>query len=182
MYSKELLDGRVIVTSGDITKIATDAIVNAANSSLMGGGGVDGAIHRAGGPAILEECKRIRREKYPSGLPTGDAVATTGGNLPAKYVIHTVGPVWHGGKSGEEEKLRSCYKRSLEEAVKLGVKTIAFPAISTGVYGYPREKAAKVAFEAIKDFLEKDTNIERVYLVFYSQDDLRVFLAAIETQ
>ncbi len=181
MYTKELLDGKIVVTSGDITQMNVDAIVNAANSSLMGGGGVDGAIHRAGGPAILEACKKIRKEQYPSGLPTGDAVATTGGDLPAKYVIHTVGPVWHGGKSNEEEKLASCYTRSLEEAAKLGLKTVAFPAISTGIYGYPREKAAPVAFRAIKKFFEKGkTSVEKVYLVFYSQDDLRVFLSAVE--
>ena len=179
MAETKLLKGRLIVTTGDITKMNTAAIVNAANSSLMGGGGVDGAIHRGGGPAILEECKQIRKSRYPGGLPTGDAVVTTAGSLPAAHVIHTVGPVWHGGSSGEAEKLASCYRRSLEEAAGLSLKDIAFPAISTGIYGYPKEKAAEVAFAAVRDFLLSSELPETVYFVFYSPADARVFLDSI---
>jgi O-acetyl-ADP-ribose deacetylase (regulator of RNase III) len=179
MNETKLLDGRLIVTTGDITKMNTAAIVNAANSSLMGGGGVDGAIHRAGGPSILEECKQIRSSRYPDGLPTGDAVVTTAGNLPAAHVIHTVGPVWHGGGSGEADKLASCYRRSLEEAAKLRLKDIAFPAISTGVYGYPKQKAAQVAFTAVRDTLACSELPECVYFVFYSPADARIFLDTV---
>jgi O-acetyl-ADP-ribose deacetylase (regulator of RNase III) len=179
MAETKLLKGRLIVTTGDITKMNTAAIVNAANSSLMGGGGVDGAIHRGGGPAILEECKQIRASRYPDGLPTGDAVVTTAGSLPAAHVIHTVGPVWHGGGSGEADKLANCYRRSLEEAVQLSLKDIAFPAISTGIYGYPKEKAAEVAFAAVRDFLLSSELPETVYFVFYSPADARVFLDTV---
>ena len=171
------LKDKVEVTIGDITLERTDAIVNAANASLLGGGGVDGAIHRAGGPEILEACKRIREASYPDGLPTGQAVITTGGRLPARYVVHTVGPVWHGGGSDEAEKLRSCYLNTLTVAAEHGCTSIAFPAISTGIYGYPREQAAEVASKAIKDFLEQDERIVKVYLVFFSPDDAQVFLA-----
>lgn len=174
MADTKLLDGRLIVTTGDITRMTTEAIVNAANSSLMGGGGVDGAIHRGGGPSILEECKRLRKSRYPDGLPTGDAVVTGAGNLPAKYVIHTVGPVW--GDSGEAEKLAGCYRRTLEEAAKLSLKEVAFPAISTGIYGYPKEEAARVAFAAVRDFLETSKLPETVHFVFFSPRDARVFL------
>jgi O-acetyl-ADP-ribose deacetylase (regulator of RNase III) len=180
MAETKLLEGRLIVTTGDITRMKTAAIVNAANSSLMGGGGVDGAIHRGGGPAILEECRQIRKNRYPDGLPTGDAVVTTAGNLPAAYVIHTVGPVWHGGSSGEADKLAGCYRRSLEEAARLSLKDIAFPAISTGIYGYPKEKAAGVAFAAVRDFLGSSKLPETVYFVFYSPGDARVFLDTVE--
>jgi O-acetyl-ADP-ribose deacetylase (regulator of RNase III) len=179
MADTKLLEGRLIVTTGDITRMNTEAIINAANSSLMGGGGVDGAIHRAGGPAILEACRQIRRSRYPDGLPTGEAVATTGGDLPARYVIHTVGPVWHGGGSGEAEKLASCYRRSLEEAAALSLKDVAFPAISTGIYGYPKDKAAGIAFAAIRDFLDSSNLPQTVYLVFYSPADARLFLDTI---
>jgi O-acetyl-ADP-ribose deacetylase (regulator of RNase III) len=179
MKETKLLDGRLVVTTGDITRMKTGAIVNAANSSLMGGGGVDGAIHRGGGSAILAECKQIRESRYPDGLPTGEAVATTAGNLPAEYVIHTVGPVWRGGNSGEAEKLASCYRRSLEEAVELSLKDIAFPAISTGIYGYPKEKAGEVAFEAVRDFLASSAIPETVYFVFYSPGDARIFLDTV---
>ncbi|MEM4643732.1 MAG: O-acetyl-ADP-ribose deacetylase, partial [Candidatus Bathyarchaeia archaeon] len=143
----------------------TDAIVNAANPSLMGGGGVDGAIHRKGGPKILEECKRIRATEYPDGLPTGKAVITTGGNLKAKYVIHTVGPVWRGGKSGEAELLAEAYRNSLKLAVSKGIKTIAFPSISTGAYGYPIDEASRIALSTVKDFLEKENGLEEVVFV-----------------
>ena len=179
MNQTKLLDGRLIVTTGDITRMKTGAVVNAANSTLMGGGGVDGAIHRGGGAAILEECKQIRSSRYPDGLPTGEAVATTAGNLPVDFVIHTVGPVWHGGGSGEAEKLASCYRRSLEEAAGLSLKDIAFPAISTGIYHYPKEKAGKVAFTAVREFLASSRLPETVYFVFYSPDDARIFLDTI---
>jgi O-acetyl-ADP-ribose deacetylase (regulator of RNase III) len=173
-----LLDGRLIVTIGDITTMAVEAIVNAANSSLLGGGGVDGAIHRAGGPAILEECRAVRRDRYPQGLPAGEAVATGAGRLPCRYVIHTVGPVWHGGGHGEAAKLASCYRRSLEEAARLKLRTLAFPAISTGVYAYPKEEAARVAFDAVRDFLAVQSLPETVTFVFFSPGDAQVFLDA----
>jgi O-acetyl-ADP-ribose deacetylase (regulator of RNase III) len=179
MADTKLLNGRLIVTTGDITAMKTGAIVNAANSSLMGGGGVDGAIHRGGGSAILEECREIRRSRYPDGLPAGDAVVSTAGNLPAAHVIHTVGPVWHGGGSGEAQTLASCYRRSLEEAVKLSLKDVAFPAISTGIYGYPKEEAASVAFAAVRDFLASSDLPETVYFVFYSPGDARIFLDTV---
>ena len=139
---------------GDITKAQVDAIVNAANSQLIGGGGVDGAIRRAGGDEIEQACAEIRKRE--GGCPTGKAVITTGGNLPAKYVIHTAGPVWEGGNSGESELLASCYQSSLQLAVQNGIQRIAFPSISTGIYGYPTEKAAVVALTAVKKFVEQN--------------------------
>jgi O-acetyl-ADP-ribose deacetylase len=160
---------KIEVIKGDITKLAVDAIVNAANSSLMGGGGVDGAIHRAGGPAILEDCRRIVAKQ--GGCKTGEAVITTAGNLPAKFVIHTVGPVWNGGHKGEAEKLANCYRNSLKLAVENGCKTVAFPCISTGVYGYPIEEAAKVAVAAVKAFLEKNEGLERVVMVCFDGEN-----------
>jgi O-acetyl-ADP-ribose deacetylase (regulator of RNase III) len=175
---KWLVEGRFGVKVGDITKEKVDAIVNAANSSLMGGGGVDGAIHRRGGPAILEACKTIRREKYPDGLPTGQAVVTKAGNLPCRYVIHTVGPVWHGGSSGEPELLQSAYRESLKQAEALKAEDVVFPAISTGVYGYPKDRAAVLAYRMIKGFLETHTYPERVFLIFFSQQDADIFLAS----
>ena len=161
---------------GDITDIDADAIVNAANSSLMGGGGVDGAIHRRGGPKILEECRRIRETEWPDGLPTGKAVITSGGNLKAKYVIHTVGPVWLGGFHVEAELLKQAYKNSLKLAVAKGIKTIAFPSISTGAYGYPIEDASQIAVRTVKDFLEKEDKLERVVFVLFSENDFQVYL------
>ncbi|HVO40886.1 MAG TPA: O-acetyl-ADP-ribose deacetylase [Spirochaetia bacterium] len=175
---KALLDGRLVVVTGDITRVQADAIVNAANSSLLGGGGVDGAIHHAGGPAILEECRKLRAERLRDGLPAGDAVETTAGRLPARYVIHTVGPVWHGGSHGEPQKLASCYRSSLELAARLGLSSIAFPAISTGIYGYPRAAAANVALEAITEFIRSNPEPRTITLVFYSADDERAFLSA----
>jgi O-acetyl-ADP-ribose deacetylase (regulator of RNase III) len=166
---------KIRIVQGDITEQGTDAIVNAANSSLMGGGGVDGAIHRKGGPKILEECKKIREITWPDGLPTGKAVITTGGKLKARYVIHTVGPVWHGGKHGENELLAEAYKNSLKLAVSKGLKTIAFPSISTGAYGYPIEKASKIALKAVKEFLEKDDHLDEVLLVLFSKPDLETY-------
>jgi O-acetyl-ADP-ribose deacetylase (regulator of RNase III) len=165
----------------DITDIEADAIVNAANSSLMGGGGVDGAIHRKGGPKILEECKRIRATEWPDGLPTGKAVITSGGNLKAKYVIHTVGPVWLGGFHVEAELLKQAYKNSLKLAVAKGVKTIAFPSISTGAYGYPVEDASRIAVKTVKEFLEKEDKLERVVFVLFSENDFQVYFKTAES-
>jgi len=176
---KRFLDGRLSVMTGDITRVTADAIVNAANSSLLGGGGVDGAIHHSGGPAILEDCRRLRATKYPGGLPTGQAVETVAGRLPARYVIHTVGPVWHGGGHGEAKELADCYRNSLELAEKLGVQSIAFPAISTGIYRYPREKAARVAWEEISRFVSSHPSPRSISLVFFSSDDERAFLGAV---
>jgi len=166
---------KIRIIQGDITEQETDAIVNAANSSLMGGGGVDGAIHRKGGPKILEECKRIRETEWPDGLPTGKAVITTGGNLKAKYVIHTVGPVWRGGRYGEPELLAEAYRNSLKLAVSRGLKTIAFPAISTGAYGYPMDKAAEVALKTVKEFLEGEDKLEEVVFVLFTRPSLEVY-------
>ncbi|MBS7647303.1 MAG: O-acetyl-ADP-ribose deacetylase [Candidatus Bathyarchaeia archaeon] len=169
---------KICIVQGDITEMDTDAIVNAANPSLMGGGGVDGAIHRKGGPKILEECKRIRATEYPEGLPTGKAVITTGGNLKAKYVIHTVGPIWRGGSQSEPELLAEAYRNSLKLAVSKGLKTIAFPSISTGAYGYPIEKACKVALTTVKEFLEKENKIDKVVLVLFSKRDFEIYKEA----
>ena len=154
---------RIKITCGDITKEDADVIVNAANNHLMGGGCVDGAIHRAAGPELLDECRTV------GGCKTGDAKVTKGYNLKAKWVIHTVGPVWHGGEKGEEQLLASAYSRSLEEAVKLGAETIAFPAISTGVYGYPPDTASKTAIKTVYDFLRKHPQIKEVRLVCFSE-------------
>jgi O-acetyl-ADP-ribose deacetylase (regulator of RNase III) len=173
---KKFMQGRVVVKVGDITKDDADAIVNAANSSLMGGGGVDGAIHRAGGPEILKECKEIRRTKYPRGLPTGQAVMTTAGKMKAKHVIHTVGPIYGRGGKEKRELLVACYRNSLSLAADKGLATIAFPAISTGVYGYPLAEAAQVSSEAIEKFLKSDSRIQEVRLVFFSQQDADIFL------
>jgi len=165
----------VRLVKGDITDVATDAIVNAANSSLLGGGGVDGAIHRKGGPQILVECKKIRATEWPNGLPTGKAVITSGGNLKATYVIHTVGPVWQSGNRGESELLRDAYAYSLRLAASKGLMTVAFPSVSTGAYGYPVEKASCVALNAIKEFLEKDERLSEVVFVLFSDKVLEVY-------
>ncbi|MFL6373578.1 MAG: O-acetyl-ADP-ribose deacetylase [Pyrinomonadaceae bacterium] len=170
------LQNRVIVKVADITVEEVDAIVNAANSSLLGGGGVDGAIHRKGGPAILDECREIRRKQYPSGLPTGEAVITTAGGLPAKYVIHTVGPVY-GQDRPEDQYLAAAYRNSLARAVENDLASVAFPAISTGVYGYPKDEAATVASLAIGEFLETHSTIAEVRLVFFHDSDAEIFLA-----
>ena len=164
---------RVSVIKGDITTLETDAIVNAANSSLLGGGGVDGAIHRAGGKEILEECKKIRESR--GGCPPGDAVLTTGGKLKAKYVIHTVGPVWNNGKSGEDEILRSAYLKSLQLAVGNGVTSIAFPNISTGVYGFPKGRAAEIATKAVSDFLSHNTDIKQIIFCCFDEENYRIY-------
>jgi O-acetyl-ADP-ribose deacetylase (regulator of RNase III) len=169
------------LVQGDITTQTVDGIVNAANNSLLGGGGVDGAIHRAGGPDILFECRRIRQTRYPTGLPTGQAVSTTGGQLSARRVIHTVGPVWHGGGAGEAELLADCYRNSLQVAVEDGLRTVAFPSISTGIYGYPVAQAADVALSAIKAFIEAQPDkLEEVRMVLFSTYDLDSYRTTLE--
>lgn len=173
---REFLNNRVEVKVGDITLESVDAIVNAANSTLLGGGGVDGAIHNAGGRQILEECREIRRAKYPDGLPTGEAVITSGGNLAARFVIHTVGPIFGRNDGRDAELLANCYKNSLALAVENNLKTIAFPAISTGVFGYPKHEAAAAASEAIKDFLAENDGLREIRLVFFSESDARNFI------
>lgn len=160
---------------GDITTQEVDAVVNAANSSLMGGGGVDGAIHRAGGPAILEECRRVRSEQYPDGLPTGRAVATTAGDLPARWVIHTVGPVYHQDDD-PPGLLVSCHVESLRVADDIGARSVAFPAISTGVYGYPVEEAAPLAVQTVSS---ADTGVEHVRFVLFNDDAYDAFRRAL---
>ena len=173
---KFFLNSRVVVKVGDITKEVVDAVLNAANGSLMGGGGVDGAIHRAGGPEILKECKEIRHLRFPDGLSTGQAVITTAGKMAAKHVIHTVGPVYGSGGKDKAELLAACYRNSLSLAVEKGLKTIAFPAISTGIYEYPLDEAAKVSSAAIEKFLSADKSIQEIRLVFFSPSDADTFL------
>ncbi len=173
---------RLVALMGDITQQETDAIVNAANSSLMGGGGVDGAIHRAGGPQILEECKAIVARQ--GRLPPGQAVITTGGRLKARYVIHTVGPIWRGGTSGEEQVLASAYRSALALAVERGLASVAFPSISTGAYGYPIEKAAPVALEAVRGFIRERArrgglSLQEVRFVLFSPRDFEVYAALL---
>jgi O-acetyl-ADP-ribose deacetylase (regulator of RNase III) len=166
---------------GDITKQATDAIVNAANSSLMGGGGVDGAIHRAGGPAILEECKKIVARQ--GSLPTGQAVITTGGNLKARFVIHTVGPIWHGGSRNEAELMRSAYHECLKLAAENKLASISFPSISTGAYGYPVDEAAKIAVEAVVSFLkEQAASFEEVVFVLFDSRTYQSYRSALQSR
>lgn len=160
---------RIKLLQGDITKIRVDAIVNAANSSLLGGGGVDGAIHRAGGPEILAACRKIVARQGP--CPTGEAVITTAGNLPATFVLHTVGPVWRGGQNGEPELLANCYRNALQLAVENDCKTIAFPNISTGVYGYPKDEAAAVAVQSVRAFLEKTDALKTVIFVCFDAEN-----------
>ncbi len=169
---------RITLVQGDITEQAVDAVVNAANSSLMGGGGVDGAIHRRGGPRILEECKRIRSEQYPDGLPTGKAAATTAGDLPARWVIHTVGPVYAQSED-RSALLASCHTESLRIADELGATTVAFPAISTGVYGYPVEEAAPVAIESVRT---ADTRVEEVRFILFDRPTYEAFERALEAR
>lgn len=164
-----MMKERIHLHKGDITKMETDAIVNAANKSLLGGGGVDGAIHRAAGPGLLEETKTLH------GCETGDAKITGGYNLPAGHVIHTVGPVWHGGNNHESELLRSCYTRSLEVALENSIRSIAFPGISTGVYGFPKEQAATIAIEAVTSFLEKHDFPGDVYFVAFDDESYDLY-------
>jgi O-acetyl-ADP-ribose deacetylase (regulator of RNase III) len=174
---QSFLGGRLVVIVGDITRENAEAIVNAANSSLMGGGGVDGAIHHAGGPAILEACREIRQTQYPDGLTTGEAVITTGGNLPARYVIHTVGPVYGEHNGREAQLLAACYRNSLRLAAGHSLKSIAFPAISTGVFGYPLSEAAAVSSQAVMEYLAGDDIVKEVRMVFFKRGDADAFLA-----
>lgn len=157
------------ILQGDITKISADAIVNAANKTLLGGGGVDGAIHRAAGPELLAECKML------GGCETGEAKITKGYNLPAKFVIHTVGPVWYGGNNNEDDLLANCYKNSLKLAIENNCKSIAFPAISTGVYRFPFERATKIAIKTVKEFLKNYAEIEKVIFVCFSKEDFEKY-------
>ena len=170
------LDGKVVVAVGDITLEQVDAIVNAANSTLLGGGGVDGAIHRKGGKMIFSECKEIRRTEYPNGLPAGKAVITSGGDLPARYVIHTVGPVYGMNQGKDDELLADCYTNCLNLAAENNLKTVSFPSISTGAFHFPKHEAAKVSSRAIKDFLAKENLLEQIRLIFFSDADALKFL------
>jgi O-acetyl-ADP-ribose deacetylase len=175
MASREVAGARIELVLGDITQQATDAVVNAANTTLLGGGGVDGAFHRAGGPRILAECRTL------GGCPTGDARLTTGGRLPAKFVVHTVGPVYRDGRHGEPELLASAYRRSLEVAADHGLRSVAFPSISTGAYRYPIEEAAGVAVRSVAGFLEERPGVlDLVRFVLFSASDLRAYGAVLD--
>jgi O-acetyl-ADP-ribose deacetylase (regulator of RNase III) len=169
---------QIEVIKGDITKVAVDAIVNAANSSLLGGGGVDGAIHRAGGPAILEDCKKIIARQ--GGCNTGEAVITTAGNLPARFVIHTVGPVWNGGNKQEQEKLANCYKNSLQLAVDNNCKTIAFPNISTGIYRFPKDIAAKIAVSTVAEHIRQTPVLHKILFVCFDQENFELIQSELD--
>lgn len=178
--STRIANTHLKLLQGDIATQDTDAIVNAANSTLLGGGGVDGAIHRAGGPAILEECKRIRATEYPGGLPTGEAVATTAGALHARRVVHTVGPIWRGGERGEADLLSSAYRNSLRCASAEKMRSIAFPSISTGAYGYPTEQAAAVALASVVTWVRDHPHaFDEVRFVLFSQRDLDIYTRAL---
>lgn len=168
---------KVFLIQGDITKQKVDAIVNAANSSLMGGGGVDGAIHRAGGSAILEDCRKIIAKQ--GSCKTGEAVITTAGNLPAKFVIHTVGPVWNNGKNNEAEKLANCYRNSLDLALENKIESIAFPNISTGIYGYPKREAATIAIKTVSDLLQNNPDLPEVYFVCFDEENFSIYQTII---
>jgi O-acetyl-ADP-ribose deacetylase (regulator of RNase III) len=171
----EFLGGHIVVKVGDITLEDADAIVNAANSTLLGGGGVDGAIHARGGPKILAECRVMRETVYPKGLPTGEAVITTAGNLPARHVIHTVGPVYGLNEGRDAELLGSCYRKSVELALSYKLRSIAFPSVSTGAYGYPKHEAAPVVWNTLTKTLERHNQVE-VRLVFFSETDAKTFI------
>lgn len=174
------MDKRIKLLQGDITSIHADAIVNAANSTLLGGGGVDGAIHRAGGKAILEACLRIREQQ--GECPPGEAVITTSGNLPSRYVIHTVGPVWQGGKVGEESLLANCYRNSLRLAVDNGISSIAFPNISTGVYRFPKERAAMIAVREVAAFLAENQTLRQVIFVSFDDENYRLYQRLLRSE
>ena len=164
---------KVEIVQGDITRLEVDAIVTAANTSLLGGGGVDGAIHRAAGPQLLEECRQL------GGCPTGEAKITRGYNLPARFVIHTVGPVWHGGSHGEDELLANCYRNSLRLAAESKIETLAFPSISTGVYRFPIDRACRIALREVQAFLGKKSTLRKVFFVCFSENDADVYLRAL---
>ena len=168
---------RITVIRDDITRMKVDAIVNAANSSLMGGGGVDGDIHRAGGPAILQECREIIARQ--GSCKTGEAVITTAGDLPARFVIHTVGPIWHGGNNDEARLLESCYHKSLKLAVENDIKSIAFPNISTGVYGFPKKQAANIAVHTVLSFMSTNESMEKVVFVCFDDENLHLYKALL---
>src|SRR5688500_17170987 len=171
---------KIFLIQGDIPKQKVDAIVNAANSSLMGGGGVDGAIHRAGGPAILEDCRKIITRQ--GSCKTGEAVITTGGNLPAKFVIHTVGPVWNQGNKNEAEKLANCYRNSLNLALEYKVESIAFPNISTGIYGYPKKEAATIAIKTASDLLQQNPSLPKLYFVCFDKENYSIYKSIIDSK
>jgi O-acetyl-ADP-ribose deacetylase (regulator of RNase III) len=166
-------EAKIEIVQGDITRMSVDAIVNAANTSLLGGGGVDGAIHRAAGPQLLEECRLL------VGCPTGEAKITRGYTLPARYVIHTVGPVWHGGNHGEDELLANCYRNSLRLAAEAGLETIAFPSISTGVYRFPIDRACRIALREVQAFLARESSLRQVCFVCFSEADAQVYRQAL---
>lgn len=179
MIKFKLYNTEIQIIEGDITKIQSDAIVNAANASLMGGGGVDGAIHTAGGQDILNDCKKIIARV--GSLPTGEAVITTAGKLPAKHVIHTVGPIWHGGHDNEDEKLKLCYIHSLEKTDNNGLRSVSFPAISTGVYKFPKERAAEIAMNSVNEYLtNKDSKIDTIKFVLFSKNDLQIYVKILD--
>jgi O-acetyl-ADP-ribose deacetylase (regulator of RNase III) len=167
------MNEKIFLLKGDITRLEVDAIVNAANSSLMGGGGVDGAIHRAGGPAILEDCRKIIAKQ--GSCKPGEAVITTAGNLPAKFVIHTVGPVWNNGKNHEADKLANCYRNSLTLAIENTINSIAFPNISTGIYGYPKKHAASIAIQTVTDFLLNKQHFIKVHFVCFDDENFSIY-------
>lgn len=170
-----MADARIEIVQGDITSFAVDAIVNAANTSLLGGGGVDGAIHRGAGPQLLEECRAL------GGCPTGEARLTLAYHLPARFVIHTVGPVWHGGDFGEEQQLARCYRSVLALVKEHRLRSLAFPSISTGAYGFPLERACRIALEEVSDFLPTSTTLQRVVFVCFSEQDRQVYQAELQT-
>ena len=178
VYAIQNKQTMIKVIQGDITQIAVDAVVNAANTSLLGGGGVDGAIHRIGGKEILDECKKIRAKQ--GGCDVGEAVITTAGNLPAKFVIHTVGPVWQGGNSQEDKLLTNAYNNSLKLAIENNIQTIAFPNISTGVYRFPKERAAEIAIQTVIDFLKNQTTIKEVVFVCFDKENFEIYVNLIK--
>lgn len=174
LTASEVGQAKLLLRQGDITKVVADAIVNAANTGLRGGGGVDGAIHRVGGPAIMEACTEIREEK--GGIATGEAVLTTAGELPARYVIHTAGPVWHGGKNGESRLLAKCYRNSLLLADKQKLSRIAFPTISTGVYGFPKQKAAEIAVKTVAKYInENPSGLKEIIFVCFDEENYQLY-------
>jgi O-acetyl-ADP-ribose deacetylase len=172
-YTKSLLPAKITIIQGDITRFNVDAIVNAANTSLLGGGGVDGAIHRAGGPAILEECKQIRAKQ--GGCQTGEAVITSAGNMPSKFVIHTVGPIWSGGKRNEEQLLANAYTNSLKLAKENNIKTIAIPNISTGVYGFPKDRAAEIALTVVMEYISHYSELDELIFCCFDDENFSIY-------